>query len=128
LADVQKKIDAAYKLQDDLESMKENLGATRDTLIDVVQPLNELDEREVKQPEIDHILNALGKINTSLMVQVKEIMPKNQEIGELEIELMNMLDKNKGNKINEAVDKLKLLIISVNDLGKNKDHALDRLT
>jgi predicted component of type VI protein secretion system len=28
--------------------MKENLGATRDTLIDVVQPLNELDEREVK--------------------------------------------------------------------------------
>jgi hypothetical protein len=62
------------------------------------------------------------------MVQVKEIMPKNQEIGELEIELMNMLDKNKGNKINEAVEKLKLLINSVNDLSKNKNHALDRLT
>ena len=35
------------------------MGSTRDKLIEIVQPLNELDEREVKHPEIEKILNAL---------------------------------------------------------------------
>lgn len=63
LATVQRKLDTAHRLEDDLITMKENLSATRDHLIEVVQPLNELDEREVKQPEIDGILNALDQLN-----------------------------------------------------------------
>jgi hypothetical protein len=40
---------------------------------------------------------------------------------------MNLIDENKGNKINEAIDKLKALIDSVTDLSKNKDDALEKL-
>ena len=88
LAGVQRKLDAAYKLQDELDKMKDNLGATRDSLIEYVQPLNELDERPVKQLEIDQILNELDAVNESLMGQEREILPKSQDIGELEKEVM----------------------------------------
>jgi len=50
-----------------LEEMKERLGNTRDRLINAVQPLNELGEREVKKPEIEDILKQLDVINEDLM-------------------------------------------------------------
>ena len=59
LRDVKDKLDQANSLIEDLDNKKEKLSVTRDNLIEFVQPLNELDEREVKQPEIDSILSDL---------------------------------------------------------------------
>ena len=67
----------------DLESFQEVLNKTRDDLIDCVQPLNELGEREVKQPEIEKILRALDKIIEDLMNQERDILPRGSEIDKL---------------------------------------------
>lgn len=127
LAEVQAKLDAAHQLEDEILAMKENLSATRDNLIEVVQPLNELDEREVKQPEIDGILNALDAVNESLMGQEREILPKSAEIQDLEKDVLGMLDKDKGNKINDGEDKLSALDDLIIDLASNKNEALEKL-
>ena len=69
------KLDQAYKLQDDLEAMKEDLGKTHDGLINTVQPLNEVGEREVKKPEFDEILKKLHGYNKDLNARERDIMP-----------------------------------------------------
>jgi hypothetical protein len=46
--------------------MKEELTKAHNSLIHLVEPLNELGEREVKKPEIDEILKKLGLMNKSL--------------------------------------------------------------
>ena len=60
------KLDLAYQLQDELETMKDNLAKANTGLINMVQPLNELSEREVKKPEIDDILKKLNNMNKDL--------------------------------------------------------------
>lgn len=60
------KLDKAYKLQDELEAMKEDLAKAHNNLINLVEPLNELGEREVKKPEIDEILKKLSLMNKNL--------------------------------------------------------------
>ena len=45
-------------------------------MIAVVQPLNELAEREVKEPELGRILKALDEINADLLLQERDINPK----------------------------------------------------
>ena len=60
------KLDQAYQLQDELEAMKDDLGKSHQQLINLVQPLNELGEREVKKPECDEILKKLHQMNKDL--------------------------------------------------------------
>ena len=70
------KLDKAYKLQDQLEQMKDDLAKAHNNLINVVEPLNELGEREVKKQEIDDILNKLNSIGRDLNQAEKDIVPK----------------------------------------------------
>jgi len=53
-------------MRDDVEKNRNQLNATREKLIAIVQPLNELAEREVKEPELGRILKALDEINADL--------------------------------------------------------------
>lgn len=96
------KLDQAYALQDELEAMKESLGKTQANLINMVQPLNELGEREVKKPEIDEILKKLHAMNKDLNAREREILPKKQAIEALTGDVENMLERDKGRKVDEA--------------------------
>ena len=60
------KLDKAYKLQDELEGIKEDLAKAHNNMINLVEPLNALGEREVKKPEIDEILKKLNHMNKNL--------------------------------------------------------------
>lgn len=61
------------------------------------------------------------------MSQEKSILPKGNEIDYLEKDVMDMLEKDKGNKINDTEDKLGALDDLIKDMGKNKNDALDKL-
>lgn len=85
--------------------MQQKLANTRDKLIDTVQPLNELEEREVKSPEIQEILKKLDIINDNLLEQ-ETALPRGKDIDNLKKEVDDMLEKNKEMKISEANRKL----------------------
>lgn len=70
------KLDLAYQLQDELETQKDNLAKAHTNLINLVQPLNELGEREVKKPEIDEILKKLNNMSKDLNSRERDILPK----------------------------------------------------
>lgn len=74
------KLDLAYKLQEQLEGMKEDLGKAHNNLINMVEPLNELGERQVKKPEIDEILKKLNNMNKELNQMERDILPKKKDI------------------------------------------------
>jgi hypothetical protein len=44
--------DKGHKLRGDLEGLQTDMQECKDRLMDVIQPLNELGDREVKTPEI----------------------------------------------------------------------------
>ena len=46
--------------------MKDELAKAHNNLINMVEPLNELGEREVKKPEIDDIPKKLNNMNKDL--------------------------------------------------------------
>ena len=97
--EVNDKIDAAHKLRDDLENKLDKIQQTRDFLLNLVQPLNELGERQIKTPEINHILQELIDLLRDLQELEKEIQLKLKALEKLKIEVDNMLEKDKFNKI-----------------------------
>ena len=107
--------------------MRSRLGATRDKLIAIVQPLNELAEREVKEPELGRILKALDEINADLQLQDREISPKTKEIDDLERDVDSMLKRNKRRKIDAASQKLARLDASIDDLMGDTTSAFKKL-
>mmetsp|Transcript_21886 Transcript_21886/g.33965 ORF Transcript_21886/g.33965 Transcript_21886/m.33965 type:complete len:500 (-) Transcript_21886:2632-4131(-) len=124
---VQAKVAEGNELRDDLEKKRENLSNTRDKLINHVQPLNELGEREVKKPEIEEILKGLDTINDELRAQERDLVPKSQQIEDLDQEVNDMLEKDKGRKIEAAEDKLNSLDDKIGDLALKKEDALKKL-
>ena len=72
---VSTKLEESHSHLKELEGIQDNLDKTRDELIDCVQPLNELSEREVKQPEIEKILVKLDKIIEDLMGLERKVLP-----------------------------------------------------
>lgn len=82
--------------------MKDNLGKGHTSLINMVQPLNELGEREVKQPEIDDILKKLNNMNKDLNAMQRDIQPKKTAIEALMGDVESMLERDKGRKVDEA--------------------------
>lgn len=56
--------------------MKDDLAKAHNNLINLVEPLNELGEREVKKPEIDDILKKLNNMNKDLNQMERDILPK----------------------------------------------------
>lgn len=96
------KLDLAYELQGDLEAMKNDLSKAHNDLINMVQPLNELGEREVKKPEIEDILRRLKGINKDMNERERDIGPKKQAINALMGDVENMLERDKGRKLEEA--------------------------
>jgi len=65
----------------------------------VVQPLNELAEREVFTPEIEEILKALDQINADLADQEMKLDPLGNSIKNLADDVDEMLDADKERKL-----------------------------
>ena len=68
----------------------------------MVQPLNELGEREVKKPECDEILKKLNQMNKDLIQRDRDIIPKKEAIDGLLGDVDKMLERDKGRKVDEA--------------------------
>lgn len=115
--EVNEKIDAAHKLRDDLENKLDKIQQTRDFLLNLVQPLNELGERQIKTPEINHILQELIDLLRDLQELEKEIQLKLKALEKLKIDVDNMLEKDKFNKIYQAENLLKDFDNKVDEIG-----------
>ena len=121
LKEVQAKLADANRLRDCLETMKNDLGKNRDRLVSIVQPLSELGEREVTQPEIEKILASLKALNVELANKEKDFAPRKAEVDALVADVDHMLEKAKGRKIDEAQDLLNQLDGQIEDLGLRKN-------
>ena len=75
IEEVSQRLDKANEIRANLEKMKDKISGTRDDLIDVVQPLNELGDREVKQKDIDDCLERLANLDKDLDEQERDILP-----------------------------------------------------
>lgn len=75
LEEVHEKLAEANKLRDKLEGKQDDLAKARDSLINTVQPLNELGDREVLQAEVDRILEALKALNAGLLDKQRDLLP-----------------------------------------------------
>lgn len=127
LNEIQDKLDLANNLRDELEKMQEKLSATRDKMINHVQPLNDLNEREVTRPEIEEILKSLDSINDNLMNQERDILPKSQDIDDLEKDVDGMLEIDKTRKIEDGEGKLQDLNNKIDELNIAREDAFKKL-
>lgn len=108
--------------------MKDNLAKAHSSLINLVQPLNELGEREVKKPEIDEILKKLNNMNKDLNAMERDILPKRQAIQSLMGDVENMLERDKGRKVDEAESLLNDLDDQIDDLALKREDLFKKLS
>lgn len=101
---VQQQLEEANGLRDQIEAKQEELGKSRDYLIGIVQPLNELGEREVLQAEVDRILEELNALNTDLVNRQRELTPTRQAVDALANAVGRTLDADKSRKLDEAAE------------------------
>ena len=76
-----------------------NFSETKDKLNDIIQPLNELLEREVYQPELEKIAEILKKILADLTKTEHALVPSKKEISDLLKEIEALLHDEKENKV-----------------------------
>ena len=110
-------------MRDKTLAMSRNLLNTKDRLLNTVQPLNELQEREVKDPEIIKILNSLHEINSELADYEKQVTPGIKDAQFLEQEVEEMLKFNKANKLDDATKILIQIDANVSDLNADTKNA-----
>ena len=60
------KLEKANELRDNLEKFKDSFDAKKDKLMQIVQPLNEINERSVQMPEIENVLKGLKSLSDDL--------------------------------------------------------------
>ena len=94
----------------------------------MVQPLNELGEREVKENEISNILKTLDEIHGDLEGRMKFLFPKIKQVKKIGDEVDDLLNKNKSNKVNDALDKIRRLDANIGDLNGDTENAFRKLT
>ena len=59
-------LEKANELRDNLEKFKDSFDAKKDKLMQIVQPLNEINERSVQMPEIENVLKGLKSLSDDL--------------------------------------------------------------
>ena len=118
----------ANRNRDELENAKVDLSYTKDRLINVVQPLNELREREVKENEISNILKNLDEIHGDLGNRMGLLFPKIKHVKKIGNEVDDLLNKNKRNKVDDAINKIKRLDANIGDLNGDTENAFRKLT
>ena len=102
--EVQKKLDKANELRDKIEKLSDQLGQARDSMDSTIQPLNELNEREVKMPEVDKVHNALKGLMNDLKGINAELPPLARDGEDLKEDVDKLLEKEKDRKIRDAED------------------------
>jgi len=95
--------------------------------MDIIQPLNELADREVKKPEIAKILEHLKNIVAAIKKVEGDLGSSEDHAHDLEKGVNELLEQEKERKIQEAGDKVKDLERSLADLDDLKKDALKKL-
>jgi len=99
----------------------------KDKLMDVIQPLNELGDREVKTPEIVKILEQLKAIEKKLKdceADLGETKKRGDQLGE---EVDQLLEGEKSRKVQDADEQLGKLDKALADLADLKKDAQKKL-
>lgn len=95
--------------------------------MDIIVPLNELGDREVKKPEIAKILEELQKVAAAIAEAENDLGPLENDTKQVEEDVNDLLNKEKERKIGMVDDKLKDLERTLGELGDLKKDALDKL-
>lgn len=78
----------------------------KEKLMEIIQPLNDLGEREVKTPEVQLILEALQKCEIALKDAETDLGNTKAQIQDLKSEIDLLLDGEKCKKIEKADEAL----------------------
>jgi hypothetical protein len=96
---VQELTEQGEKLRTDLEGIQQDMQDAKDRLMEVIQPLNELGDREVKTPEVQKILEKLKGIEKELKECEAELVETKKESDFLCDEVDKLIESEKNNKI-----------------------------
>ena len=97
--EISKNLDKAHNLRDQLEEVFDKVIQNKDKLMAIIQPLNELGDREVLQPEIAKIIDNLKNIFKQLQDAVLKFTPLKKELDKLQKETDGLLEGEKERKI-----------------------------
>jgi len=114
-------------LRDEGEGVQKDIGKSKDKLMDIISPLNELAEREVKTPEIEKVLKGLGAINKDLGDFKDDIKDLEKKVKNLQDDVDDLLEGDKERKIDEAQRKLAELDAKIGDLNLDRADAAKHL-
>lgn len=124
---VQEKLDKAHKLRDRTEAVKNQLVAASDDLNFLVEPLNQIGEREVKQPEIDQVLAKEKELYAELQALAVTLEPLDPAIERLSAEVDDMIDDDKGAQMLLGEDRINDLDKFIADLEDRRQKVHDKL-
>lgn len=127
LKKVQALIDQGEKLRGQLEDIQQDMQESKDRLMDVIQPLNELGDREVKTPEVQQILEKLKEIEKELKDTEGELAETKKAVDQLNAEVDKLIESEKNNKIQDADEQLGNLDKALADLADLKKEAQRKL-
>ena len=125
--DRQEKLDKAHKLRDKTEEVKNELIGAGDDLNFLVEPLNQIGEREVKQPEIDNVLAKEKELYKELQAIDARLEPLDPEIERLSAEVDDMIDDDKNAQILLGEDRIADLDKLIADLEDRRQKVHDKL-
>lgn len=117
----------AHANRNALEKMQAKLSDAKDKLVNDIQPLNEISEREVKQPEIEKILMNLGNTNVELDGISEGLIPTRGDVDQLDIDVDKLIADAKNKQIEQAAALLDELNAQLDDLDKVKNNATEKL-
>ena len=92
-----------------------------------IQPLNELAEREVKQPEIEEILEKMKVLGEDFDSFEKELAPLLSQLEALLKDVDSMIDTEKGKNVKAADDSMVDLDQKLLDMAALKTSAMKKL-
>jgi chromosome segregation ATPase len=91
--------------------------------MDDIQPLNELGEREVHQPEIEDILAKMKAMKIKLDGLEKQIKPLEAQHEQLDAEVDDMIHDEKTSKLHTGDGQLTQLNLDIADIDVKKANA-----
>lgn len=121
------RLDKAFEARTQVEAAKARLNSAKDELQEDIEPLNQLGDREVRQPEIERVKAALRQVSEELADLGTDLSPCIEDLQNLDSELDDMLNKEKEQKILHAGDLLRDLDAAIKDLAGRKKDAEEKL-
>lgn len=108
--------DKGQELQKLIEDIQVDMAQEKEKLMELIQPLNVLGEREVKTPEVQKILEQLQEVELALQDAEVDLENTKTQTKDLQHEIDNLLDGEKNRKIQQADEALGLLDKELADL------------